>query len=133
MLYHEYPSGASQKKVETLIMGGGYYHPNTQFFESAETIALIRRTRATKYFLSAAGVSRELGLTCANQYEVPVKQSCIASSLKKILLVDSQKFDRIRPAYFASLNVADTVITDCGVKPDWVHLMEDMAITVITV
>jgi DeoR family deoxyribose operon repressor len=122
-----------KKKVETLIMGGGYYHPNTQLFESQETIALIQRTRATKYFLSAAGVSRELGLTCANQYEVHVKQSCIASSLKKILLADSKKFDQIRPAYFASLDVIDTVITDSGINPDWLHFMEDISIRVIVV
>ncbi|MDR2784545.1 MAG: DeoR/GlpR family DNA-binding transcription regulator [Treponema sp.] len=122
-----------KKKVETLIMGGGYYHPNTQLFESEEALALIQRTRATKYFLSAAGVSRELGLTCANQYEVHVKQSCLASSLKKILLADSKKFDQIRSAYFASLDAVDTVITDSGINPDWVHFMEDMSIRVIVV
>jgi DeoR family deoxyribose operon repressor len=122
-----------KKKVENLIMGGGYYHPNTQLFESEETITLIQRTRATKYFLSAAGVSRELGLTCANQYEVHVKQSCIASSLKKILLADSGKFDQIRPAYFASLDALDAVITDNGINPDWVHFMEDLSIRVIIV
>jgi DeoR family deoxyribose operon repressor len=122
-----------KKKVENLIMGGGYYHPNTQLFESEETIALIQRTRAAKYFLSAAGVSRELGLTCANQYEVHIKQSCIASSSKKILLADSGKFDQIRPAYFASLDAVDTVITDQGINPDWVHLMQDMSIRVIVV
>ncbi|MDR1319059.1 MAG: DeoR/GlpR family DNA-binding transcription regulator [Treponema sp.] len=122
-----------KKKVENLIVGGGYYHPNTQLFESAETIALIQRTRATKYFLSAAGVSGEFGLTCANQYEINVKQACIASSLKKILLADSKKFDQIRPAYFAPLDIVDTVITDSGIDPGWVHFMEDMSIKVITV
>jgi DeoR family deoxyribose operon repressor len=122
-----------KKKVENLIIGGGYYHPNTQLFESAETIALIQRTRATKYFLSAAGVSREFGLTCANHYEVTVKQACITSSQKKILLADSQKFDHIRPAYFASLDIVDTVITDSGIDPGWVRFLEDRSIEVIAV
>jgi DeoR family deoxyribose operon repressor len=122
-----------KKKVENLIMGGGYYHAKTQFFESPETISLIQRTRASKYFLSAAGVSREMGLTCANQYEVNVKQACIASSLKKILLADSNKFDQIRPAYFASLNTLDTVITDSGISPQWVQFLEALSVKVITV
>jgi DeoR family deoxyribose operon repressor len=122
-----------KKKVENLIMGGGYYHANTQLFESPETVALIQRTRASKYFLSAAGVSRELGLTCANQYEVNVKQACIASSLKKILLADSNKFDQIRPAYFASLDTLDTVITDSGINPEWARFLEAMSVKVITV
>jgi DeoR family deoxyribose operon repressor len=120
------------KGIDTLIMGGGYYHANTQLFVSTETINLIRRIRATKLFLSAAGVSKDLGLTCANQYEVDVKQACIESSLQKILLVDSKKFDQIRPAYFAPLNKMDMVITDSGVKTEWVQIMEQMGIRVIT-
>ncbi|MDR1899993.1 MAG: DeoR/GlpR family DNA-binding transcription regulator [Treponema sp.] len=119
-----------QKGVDTLIMGGGYYHANTQLFESAETINLIHRIRATKLFLSAAGVSRELGLTCANQYEVDVKQACIGSSLRKILLADSKKFDQIRPAWFAPLDKMDTVITDSGISGEWVQVMEQMGIQV---
>jgi DeoR family deoxyribose operon repressor len=118
------------KGPDTLIMGGGYYHANTQLFESAETINLIRRIRATKLFLSAAGVSRELGLTCANQYEVDVKQACIESSLQKILLADSKKFDQIRPAYFAPLDGMDMVITDSGIKGEWVEVMKQMGIQV---
>jgi DeoR family deoxyribose operon repressor len=119
-----------KKNIENLIMGGGYYHSNTQLFESVETISLIQRIRATKLFLSAAGVSRELGLTCANQYEVNVKQACIDSSLKKILTVDSRKFGCIRPAYFASLDKMDTVITDDNIEDSWVKIMEDMGIAV---
>jgi DeoR family deoxyribose operon repressor len=118
-----------KKKTENIVVGGGYYHANTQFFESEETISLIRRLRATKLFLSAAGVSRELGLTCANQYEVKVKQACIESSLKKILLAGSEKFDRIRPAFFAPLDRVDTVITDNGISRHWVKIMDDMGIT----
>ncbi|MDR1655861.1 MAG: DeoR/GlpR family DNA-binding transcription regulator [Treponema sp.] len=119
-----------KKNIENLIMGGGYYHGNTQLFESVETISLIQRIRATKLFLSAAGISRELGLTCANQYEVSVKQACINSSLQKILTADSRKFGCIRPAYFASLDKIDTVITDDNIEDSWVKIMEDMGITV---
>ncbi|MDR2159707.1 MAG: DeoR/GlpR family DNA-binding transcription regulator [Treponema sp.] len=121
------------KGVDTLVMGGGYYHANTQLFESAETINLIRRIRATKLFLSAAGVSRELGLTCANQYEVDVKQACIESSLQKILLADSKKFGQIRPAYFAPLSRMDMVITDSGIDGEWAAVMAQMGIGVQTV
>jgi DeoR family deoxyribose operon repressor len=119
-----------KKKVDTLIMGGGYFHPDTRLFESMETISLIHRTRATKFFLSAAGVSRDLGLTTVNQYEVNIKQTCITSSRQKILLVDAKKFDRIRPAYFAPLEKMDMVITDDRINPEWVRVMEDMGITV---
>jgi DeoR family deoxyribose operon repressor len=119
-----------KKNVDNLIMGGGYYHTNTQLFESQEAINLIHRIRANKYFMSAAGVSGTLGLTCMNQYEVGIKQACLESSLQKILLVDSSKFDQIKPSYFAPLEKIDTVITDSGISPEWVKIMEDLGITV---
>jgi DeoR family deoxyribose operon repressor len=119
-----------KKRVETLIMGGGYYHPDTQLFEALETLSFLKRMRASKYFMSAAGVSLELGLTCANQYEVEIKQTCINSSFKKILLVDSTKFSKLRPAYFASLRDIDMIITDDGLSKDWLKILHDMSITV---
>lgn len=120
-----------KKKIDNLIMGGGFYHPGTQLFESPETISLIQRTRATKFFLSAAGISQELGLTCVNQYEVNVKQACIESSLQTILLADSRKFGRIRSAYFAALDKVDTVITDDGISLEWIKIMKDKGIKVL--
>ena len=122
-----------KKNVQNLIMGGGYYHVDTQLFESPDLINFIRQTRASKFFISAAGISRELGLTCINQYEVGIKQACIDSSLQKILLADSKKFGVIRPAFFTTLEKIDTIITDTGISDEWVKNMEDMGITVIVV
>jgi DeoR family deoxyribose operon repressor len=119
-----------KKNVNNLIMGGGYYHANTQLFESQEALGIIHKIRANKYFMSAAGISKELGVTCANQYEIDVKQASIDSSHQKILLADSKKFGQIKPSYFTSLEVIDVVITDSGINPEWVRIMEDMNITV---
>jgi DeoR family deoxyribose operon repressor len=122
-----------QKNVQHLIMGGGYYHPDTQLFESTDSINFIRQTRASKFFMSAAGVSGELGLTCINQYEVGVKQACIDSSLKKILLADSKKFGVIRSAFFTTLNKIDMIITDDGISAEWVKIIEDLGIVLLVV
>jgi DeoR family deoxyribose operon repressor len=122
-----------KKNVENLIMGGGYYHTNTQMFESAESINLIRKIRANKYFLSAAGASRELGLTCMNQYEIGMKQACMDSSLQTILLADSKKFGQVRSTYFAPLEKIDMVITDKGISREWLAIMADLGIDVLAV
>jgi DeoR family deoxyribose operon repressor len=98
-----------------LIFPGGYFHANSLMFESAEGLELIRRSRATKAFISASGVNDRLGVTCSNAYEVEAKRAAISSSLRKILLVDSSKFGRVRSAYFADLADFDTVVTDSRV------------------
>lgn len=102
-----------------LLFCGGNYHLNTEMFESEEGIAFIRRIRANKVFLSAAGIHRELGVTCANTYEVATKRAAISSSSQKILVADSSKFGRLRSAYFCDLDEIDTIVTDGSLQKDW--------------
>ncbi|MBE6072248.1 MAG: DeoR/GlpR transcriptional regulator [Clostridium butyricum] len=123
----------NNKKNIKLIFSGGYFHPNTQMFESPEGIALIKKTRATKVFVSAAGVHENLGVTCSNNYEVLTKHAIISSSIEKILLIDSEKFGIVKSAYFAELNTFDTIITDNEITDEWKYRIEDMEIQLIIV
>lgn len=122
-----------KREVDKLLFGGGVFHPGTQLFESPETVALIRRTRANKLFLSAAGISDEFGLTCVNQYEVAIKQASIDSSLEKILLATSFKFGRIRSSHFADFDQLDVIITDNGLSEEWREIIQKKNIKLILV
>jgi len=116
-----------------LIFAGGYYHAGTQMFESEEGLALINRTRTTKAFVSAAGVHRDLGVTCANHYEIPPKKAMIKSSLQKILLADAAKFDLVKSAVFAELKEFNTIITDKTLSQEWCSYIEAQKIKLILV
>lgn len=106
---------AARMKNADLISPGGYYHADAMMFESPEGIELIRANRATKAFLSAAGVHPRLGLTTLS-YETPTKRAVISSSLTKILVVDSSKFGVVYPGHYADLQDLDMVITDSGIS-----------------
>ena len=121
----------SKKRNIKLIFSGGYFHSNTQMFESAEGISLINKTRATKVFVSAAGVHENLGITCSNSYEVATKKAILNSSLEKILLVDSEKFDVVKSSYFADLNQFTTIITDDKISSEWKQIINDSGINLI--
>lgn len=116
------------KSNTSIIFTGGYYHPNDQMFESTEGISLIQRIRATKMFVSASGIHKELGLTCANNYEVVTKRAALNSSHIKILVADSSKFGAIRQGYFAQLNDLDIIVTDSELSSDWVQIINDYKI-----
>jgi len=111
-----------------LIFAGGFYHPNTQLFESNEGRKLISNVRATKVFMSAAGVHESMGVTCVNSYEVDNKLAIMQSGFERILLVDSAKFSVIQSSYFADLNQFHTIITDSEITPVWVSLIENLGI-----
>lgn len=113
----------------SLVMAGGYYHPNTSMFESASGIQLIREIRANKVFLSCAGIHQRLGLTNAQRHEVATVQAAIASSLCRILLADSSKFDQVRPAYTAHLSDIDIIITDNALSSEWREIISNAGIT----
>ena len=117
---------ALRKNFGQLIFCGGFYHGDTQMFESIENNQLLSRVRANKAFISAAGVSASLGLTCANEYEVHTKTACISTAQQKILLVDSQKLGQVRPAYFAALSDMDRIITDTGASTEWQTTFESL-------
>lgn len=114
-----------------ILFSGGTMHRDTCMFESAEGLDLINSVRATKLFLSAAGVHDKLGITCANAYETETKKRFIANSLKVILLVDSSKFGVVKSAHFCDMYQVDTIITDSGISDDWKKIIEDSGIELI--
>lgn len=109
----------------SLIFAGGYFHRNDLMFESVEGIGLIRRTRASKMFVSASGVHEKLGMTCAHNYEVVTKKAALESSLQKILVTDSSKFGQVKPGYFAELEEIDEIVTDDGLSQEWQELIAE--------
>jgi len=111
-----------------LVFPGGYFHSNTLMFESPEGIEIIRRIRANKAFISAAGVSEKLGVTCATDYEKETKKTVIESSDTKILLVDSSKFGKVKISHFADLSDFDIIITDTGISKEFVDIIKNLGI-----
>lgn len=122
-----------EKENLSLIFSGGRYHSKTQMVESAEGIELIQSMRFTKAFISAAGVHHNLGVTCVYHYEVPTKKAIMQSSVEKILLLDSSKFDQVKPAYFANLEDFDVIITDGSIAEEWKKETERLKIRLYTV
>lgn len=107
-----------------LTFSGGFYHSDTQMCESPENVHTIQMTRASKVFISAAGVHKSLGLTCATNYESPMKRAIIESSNQKILLCDSSKFGVIKSSYFANFEEIDIIVTDTLLTQDWIDIIE---------
>jgi len=101
----------SKLKKAKIIFPGGYFHENTLMFESDESLELIKKNPTNTAFISASGVSLEEGVSCSNDYELSVKKEMLKSSEKKILLVDSSKFDKVHSTPFAKITDFDIIIS----------------------
>lgn len=116
-----------------IIFAGGHFHPSDQMFESTEGLHFLSTIRAHKLFISASGVHSALGMTCAHDFEVSVKQTVLQSSLKKILVADSSKFGILKTAHFANIDVLDMIITDTGLSDEWVEIIRSKGISLVMV
>jgi DeoR family deoxyribose operon repressor len=116
----------------SLILSGGYFHKDTSLFESPEGVSLINKTRANKVFVSTSGVHRTMGVTCANSNEMTIKKAILESGAKRILLTDSSKFGIVRTTFFAKLEDFDKIITDRNLPGEWVDIIQDMKIELVT-
>lgn len=119
------------KQNAEIILSGGKFHRDTGMFEPSIDMELVKNTRTTKLFLSAAGVHDKLGITCAYSYEILVKKEVINNSLEVFLLVDSSKFGNVSSAFICELNCIDTIITDSGISDEWIDILEKMAINLV--
>jgi len=122
-----------KKKNCSIIFAGGYYHTQTMMFESPEGIELIKRTRADKAFVSAAGVHRELGVTTVYPHELQAKKTILNSAKSRILVVDSSKFGKTKSVYFAALSDFQTIITDNGIPDDYAAFIRELGVELLIV
>ena len=116
------------RNIQRLVFTGGYYHPGTETFESPEAIRMLGGIRSSKAFITASGVSMELGLTCVEQYETAVKRVAMENGMKRMLLVDSSKFSRVSPAFFGTWSSIDMVVTDEGIPEEWTSFLHEKGI-----
>lgn len=112
---------------------GGFFHPDTQMFESAESLSFLKNIRAKKLFASAAGIHRDLGVTCAYNYEAATKKALIQASAERILLADSLKFDKVRTTFISDIESYHTIITDQGLTDEWEDFLTGKGIQVFKV
>jgi DeoR family deoxyribose operon repressor len=108
----------SRRRQTQLVLLGGVFHPASATFASDEALASLRRLRINKAFLSAGGVHATRGVTCTNFNEVPVKQAAIASAAQSVLVVDSSKLGRLKPAFFAPVSAFERIVTSPLERPE---------------
>jgi len=82
-------------------------------------------------FLGVDGIDLDFGLSITNFTEASLNQKMIESAQVIAILADSTKFGRRGLARVCSLEQVQYIVTDKGVQPNTVELLEDRGIKVI--
>lgn len=113
-------SALSRLSSARIILAGGEYDPETSLFRGTETTSFLRSIRATKAFISAGGISLDLGVTCSNAYEYELKRSLMECSICPLLLAGSESIDHTESTFFASLADFEVVVCDAPLPVEYV-------------
>jgi len=68
---------------------------------------------------SCKGVDIEMGITDSNERDSEIKKAFFASATKKVLAVDSTKFDKASFVKVCSTKDVDIIVTDCEPQDRW--------------
>ncbi|OBZ95647.1 DeoR family transcriptional regulator [Pararhizobium polonicum] len=104
----------TRKPNVRIVMLGGLYHPASASFSGAPGLETLDSIVINVAFISAAGVDRGRGATCAHFHEAEIKKKAMSRAQRNILLVDSSKIGKLKPAFFSAMTAFDTVITENG-------------------
>lgn len=80
---------------------------------------------------SAKGIDMNMGITDSNEKEAQIKKAMFSAAQKRILAIDSTKFDRIAFIKVCDIEDIDVVVTDSKPEDKWIKFFEDKGIELI--
>lgn len=108
---------------------GGRLRPTTQ--ATVGNVDAISRLRVDVAFMGTNGISLDHGLSTPDADEVATKTAMIASAHHVVVLADSRKMGAESTMRFAELGDVDVIITDSGVTPHQVEMLQKSGVEIV--
>lgn len=95
-----------------VVMIGGIVTKNSGSVEGLLGAEILDHIHIDIGFVSSRGFSLEEGCTDFNIYEVELKRAMLSKCSKKVILLDSSKFEHVSTSSFMAVKDIDMLITD---------------------
>ncbi len=116
-----------------LILGGGYYHSETESFLGSMAIKAIENLSGRISFFGANGFDLQSGITSYFVEQAELLRKMISNSQMSIAVIDSSKFRKVNIHRICTLAEPDLIITDSGVPEVAVAEMKAANIPIVVV
>lgn len=113
------------------ILIGGAFHGPARSFSGPLATSQLRRIHPDVAFFSSKGFTVDAGFTDAHLAEVEMKQQLLASTKRRIALVDHTKFGEVALGSCATLADVDVLVTDEEPPNDVLEALEEAGVTLI--
>lgn len=109
----------------TIILTGGKLKPESLALVGDQTQQMLRQYHVDTVFMSCKGIDLQAGVTDSSEFHSQTKQSMLRCAKKKILILDSSKFDKISFIDIAPLDTYDIVVTNCAPSRAWLSFFAE--------
>lgn len=120
-----------EKPACRVILCGGEFHASNAIFKPLNFRETLRNICPDIAFFSAAGLHLHHGATCFNLDELPVKQWALEMAQRHVLVADSSKFGKVRPACMGPLEAFDTLVTDAKPEAKFIDWAKASGVTLL--
>ncbi len=128
----EVAAALCEKPQVEVIMIGGAVNAMDKTVTGAMAEEHLRRFHIHRYFLGAAGISEEHGVTGFNLNLIEIRKSIISLAEEVTVLADSSKFGKTGVATVAPLTAVHRLVTDSAVDEKTCSMLEGHGIEVFT-
>ncbi|GGZ36884.1 DeoR family transcriptional regulator [Echinicola pacifica] len=121
---------ASYDNLE-VMMPGGFLKEFSMSLVGPMAERNLKQLHCNKLFLGVDGFKPDVGVFTHYMEEAYLNQIMIEIAEEVIVVSDSTKFKKIGLAYIAGFNQVDKVITDSGIEPEFIKMLERNNVEVI--
>lgn len=114
-----------------VYMPGGMLFPRNNAITGAETLAFLSRYAPDVFFFSTRGLSLDGRLSEGNDSTRATKGAMLRKAKRKILLIDSSKFDKTFFAESGTLADVDVLVTDAPLPESLQALCDSLGVEVL--
>ncbi len=114
-----------------ILSTGGTLKPGALALVGSTAEKMIRDFHVDIAICSCKGVDLNMGITDSNEKDSQMKQAIFSSAEKKVLAVDSTKFDRIAFTKVCEVKDVDVIVTDSRPSDKWVDYLAESSIELV--
>lgn len=114
-----------------VLSTGGALKKGSLSLVGASAERMIRSFHVDLAVCSCKGIDLNMGITDSNEKESEIKRAIFESATRKILAIDSSKFDKISFVRVGDISDVDVVVTDKEPSARWIEHLKDKNVELI--
>lgn len=121
----------SDKEGWNILSTGGTLKKGSLALVGTSAERMIREFHVDMAVCSAKGIDISRGVTDSNEKDTEIKRAIFSSANRKVLAIDSTKFDRLSFVRVCDIQEIDTIVTDRQPSERWMEYLRDRRVEVL--